>query len=348
MNQRRPLISVVIPIHNASEGLGACLDALERQTTPLDEIIVVNDGPVDAAVEAIADRQGVTFLSQQQKGAAAARNLGAEQAQGEILLFTDADCVPESNWVEAMTAPFADRARSETFAQQVVGVCGVVRTRQTGLIPRFIQLEYDYRYRSIARHPQIDFINTGTAGYRKHVFMESGGFREDLLGAEDAELSFRLASQGHKMVFVPEAIVYHVHPESVLEYARRKAHYSYWRTLVYRRHPRKAVADSRTPQTQKIQVGLLFLLVTAVAGSVFWRGLGRLAGGLALLFLLISLPFWWWVLRRDLRVGLLTPLFVLMATASVGAGVMAGLAVGRHPPPGDPVQKPKHEPEADR
>ncbi len=319
MNQSPPLISVVIPIHNAQEALGDCLDALERQTMPREkyEIIVVNDGPVDTAIETIADRHGVIFLSQAQRGAAAARNLGAKQAQGDILLFTDADCIPESNWVEAMIAPFAD--------QEIAGVCGLVRTRQTGLVPRFIQLEYDYRYRNIARHTRIDFVNTGTAGYRKHVFMESGGFREHLLGAEDTELSFRLAGQGHKMVFAPEAIVYHSHPESILEYARRKHHYSYWRMIVYRRHPRKAVADSRTPQTQKIQVGLLFLLVAAVVGSIFWRGLVWLAGGLALLFLLISLPFWWWVLRQDLAIGLLTPLLLLVATASVGAGVMAGL-----------------------
>lgn len=319
MNQPQPLISVVIPVHNASQGLGACLDALERQTMPQEryEIIVVNDGPGDASVETIADRCGVTFLSQPQRGAAAARNLGAKQAQGEILLFTDADCVPESNWIEAMIAPFAD--------QEVVGVCGVVRTRQTSLVPRFIQLEYDYRYRNIAKHPWIDFVNTGTAGYRKHVFMEGGGFRENLLGAEDTELSFRLASQGHKMVFAPEAIVYHSHPESILEYAQRKYHYGYWRMRVYHRHPHKAVADSRTPQTQKIQIGLLFLLVAAIIGGILWRGSVWLAGGLALLFLLISLPFWWWMLRQDLEIGLLTPLFLLVATASVGAGVVAGL-----------------------
>ncbi len=315
-----PSISVVIPVHNASEDLGACLDALERQTVAQErcEIIVVNDGPVDAAVEAIADRQGATLLSQPQRGAAAARNLGADQAQGEILLFTDADCVPAHDWIEAMTAPFAD--------QQVVGVCGVVRTRQTGLAPRFIQLEYDYRYRNIARHSQIDFINTGTAGYRRQVFMDSGGFREELLGAEDAELSFRLASAGHKMVFAPQAVVYHVHPESILEYARRKVHYSYWRMIVYQRYPRKAVADSRTPQTQKLQIGLFFLLVAALMGGLLWKGFLWLAGGLALVFLITALPFWWWMLRRDLRVGLLTPVFLLAATASVGAGVMTGLA----------------------
>ncbi len=320
MSQSPHLISVVIPVRNASQGLESCLDALERQTVPRDEyeVIVVNDGPVDATVEIITDRYGVTLLSQPQKGAAAARNLGARQAQGEILLFTDADCIPEPNWVETMSAPFAD--------QEVSGVCGVVRTRQTSLVARFIQLEYDHRYRNVARHPQIDFINTGTAGYRKEVFTRSGGFREELLGAEDAEYSFRLASAGYRMIFVPQAIVYHSHPQSIVEYARRKSHYSYWRVLVYRRYPRKAVADSRTPQTQKIQVGLLFLLAIAVMGSIFWRGLGWLAGGLALLFLLVSLPFWWWVLRKDLKVGLLTPLFVLVAAASVGVGVMAGLA----------------------
>lgn len=316
---RAPSVSVIIPACNARENLKACLDALEQQTVPRKqyEIIVVNDGPVDTRVKATVDRYAVTFLSQLRRGAAAARNLGAKRAQGEILLFTDVDCVPESNWIEAMTAPLVD--------QEVVGVCGVVRTRQTAPIPRFIQLEYDYRYRNIAKHPQIDFINTGTAGYRKHIFLETGGFREDLLGAEDAELSFRLASEGHKMVFAPQAVIHHWHPESILEYARRKYHYGYWRMMVYERHPRKAVADSRTPQTQKIQIGLFSLLVVAVLGAVFWTGFMWVAGGLALLFLFISLPFWWWVLRRDLVVGLLTPLFLSVSIASAGAGVMTGL-----------------------
>lgn len=320
MDRRFPVISVVIPVVcDASKGLSTCLDALERQTMPRGEyeIIVVNDGPVDITVEIIANRHGVTFLSQSRRGAAAARNLGARHARGEILLFTDADCIPKSNWIEAMIAPFAD--------QEVVGVCGVVRTRQTGLIPRFIQLEYDYRYRNIAKRSRIDFINTGTAGYRKQVFAESGGFQEALLGAEDAEFSFRLANRGYKMVFAPEAVVYHRHPESILEYARRKAHYGYWRMVIYHKHPHKAVADSRTPQTQKIQIGLLFLLIAAIIGSIFWRGFVWLIGGLTLSFLLASLPFWWWVLRRDLQAGLFVPLLLLVSTASVGAGMIAGL-----------------------
>jgi cellulose synthase/poly-beta-1,6-N-acetylglucosamine synthase-like glycosyltransferase len=318
VNQQSPLISVVIPAYNAQEALGNCLDALERQTVPHEEyeIIVVNDGSSDGTREAATGRD-VVLISQPHRGAAAARNAGAHRAQGEIILFIDADCVPEISWIEAMISPFAD--------QDIVGVSGMVRTHQKSLVSRFIQLEYDDRYRNIAKHRYIDHINTAAGAYRRETFLGSGGFLENLLGAEDVELSFRLASRGHKMVSAPEAIVYHQHPESILEYARKKYHYSYWRMMVYRRHPRKAVADSRTPQTQKIQIGLLFFLVTAIIGSILWRGLVWLAGGLALLFFLISLSFWRWVLRQDLEVGLLTPLFLLVATASVGTGVMAGL-----------------------
>jgi cellulose synthase/poly-beta-1,6-N-acetylglucosamine synthase-like glycosyltransferase len=319
MNQRPPLISVVIPAYNAQEDLGNCLDALARQTVPREEyeIIVVNDGSSDGTREA-ATGCDVVLISQPHRGAAAARNAGARQAQGEIILFTDADCVPEPNWIEAMLSPFTD--------QNVIGVSGKVCTYQKNLVPRFIQLEYDARYGHIAKHRYIDHINTAAGAYRREIFLENRGFLENLLGAEDVELSFRLANRGHKMVSAPEAIVYHRHPESISGYVRRKYHYGYWRTLVYRRHPRKAVADSRTPQTQKLQIGLLFLLAIAIIGSIFWRGLVWLAGGCVLLFLLISLPFWWWVFRQDVKVGLLTPLFLLVSAASVGAGVIAGLA----------------------
>lgn len=321
MNQRPPVISVVIPAYNAQEKLGACLDALGRQTLPREEyeIIVVDDGSTDGTREIVAE-QDVVLLCQRHQGAAAARNAGARRARGEIILFTDADCIPEPNWIRAMTAPFADK--------DVMGVSGRICTFQKGLVPRFIQLEYDNRYENIARHAYIDFISTATGAYRRGVFLQNGGFREDLLGAEDAELSFRLANAGYKMVFAPQAIVYHPHPESILEYARRKCHYGYWRTVVYQKHPRKALVDSRTPQTQKIQSGLFFLLVAAALGSAFWKEFIWLAGALVLLFLLASLPFWWWVLRRDPEVGLFTPLFLLVAAASVGTGAIAGLTRG--------------------
>jgi len=320
MQRRSRLISVVVPAHNAAETLEPCLEALESQTLDRSqyEVIVVNDGSADTTAE-IARRHQSILLSQPRKGPASARNLGARHARGAIVLFTDADCVPSRGWIEAMSAPLSD--------DEVVGVGGVIRTHQRELVPRFIQLEFDDRFEKLAKEPSIDFICTATGGFRKDVLLESGAFREDLLGAEDAELSFRLASAGHKMVFAPQAIVYHRHPESLLEYARRKYTYAYWRLMVYLGHPRKVVADSRTPQTQKVQIGLLFLLVVAALGTIFGRGMIWLTGGLLALFLLTALPFWWRSMCRDIVIGSFAPLLLLVGTASVGAGLAAG-AVG--------------------
>lgn len=311
--------SVIIPTHNDKAGLGNCLTALDRQTVDREEyeIIVVNDGPMDDAVQAVAEKHQAHFLHQPQRGAGMARNLGAEHAKGKLLLFTDADCVPAPDWIEKMTAPFTD--------PDVIGICGIVRTRQRGLTARFIQLEYDHRYRNVARHTRIDFVNTGTAAYRREVFLQCGGFDPALLGAEDMEFSYRLAGQGHRLIFAPQAVVHHRHPTSILEYAGRKCHYGYWRMAVYQRHPDKVVSDSRTPQTQKLRIGALGLLGIATIGTFFWPRLGWIAGASALLFLITSLPFWWWVLRRDLLVGLFTPLFIVAGTAGSALGVASGL-----------------------
>ena len=100
-------ISVIVPVYNGGDTLAACLQALQNQTRLPDEIIVVDDGSTDDSAE-IADRFGLKVLRQRNAGPAAARNLGAQRAQGQLLLFTDADCCPASDWVERMVAPFAD------------------------------------------------------------------------------------------------------------------------------------------------------------------------------------------------------------------------------------------------
>ena len=101
--QPAPRVSVVVPHYNDLERLDRCLAALSAQTMPRDqyEIIVAdNNSPVGlAAVEAVvAGRARITVAMT--PGAGPARNAGAEVASGEILAFTDSDCVPEPQWLE--------------------------------------------------------------------------------------------------------------------------------------------------------------------------------------------------------------------------------------------------------
>jgi GT2 family glycosyltransferase len=313
------MISVIIPVYNGGQTLPACLEALRHQTHPADEVFVVDDGSTDDTV-ALAEGAGVTVLSQAQAGPGAARNRGARAAGGDILLFTDADCAPVPDWIERMLAPFADPS--------VAGAKGEYRTRQRELVARFVQQEYQDRYDRMSRQPQIDFVDTYSAAYRRHLFIAAGGFDTSFPTAsvEDQELSFRLARQGHRLVYVPGAIVTHQHDSSLGEYARRKYGIGFWKVLVTGRYPDKLVRDSHTPQVLKLQMGLAALgglLLLSGAGTRAWALAA--AGWLAWAGLLVSGgPFYFKIARRDAPVLAVAPLLLFVRAWALGAGFLLG------------------------
>ncbi|HUM70537.1 MAG TPA: glycosyltransferase, partial [Chloroflexota bacterium] len=259
------MISVVVPAYNAAAVISDCLAALQKQTVDRQsyEVIVVDDGSVDdTAVH--AQLPGVQVIrSPQNRGAAAARNLGIQAAQGEIICFTDADCVPEPHWIEEVTRPLR---QNET----ITAVKGTYISHQRQLVARFVQLEYEDKYDGMAGLPAIDFVDTYSCAYRRQVLLDSGGFDETIFYVEDQELSFRLAARGCVMVFQPTAVVAHRHSASLRPYARKKFWIGCWKARFIRRYPDRAIKDSHTPQILKVQMGLAAVVVaTAVAIPLF-------------------------------------------------------------------------------
>ncbi|MFW6162477.1 MAG: sugar transferase [Planctomycetota bacterium] len=313
------MISVVVPAYDAAGTLGRCLRALSRQTVDRDryEVIVVDDGSTDATAD-VARAHGVRVVRQENAGPAAARNRGAREARGELLLFTDADCAPARDWIERLSAPFSD--------PEVVGAKGVYRTRQRSLVARFVQLEYEGKYARMARQEQVDFIDTYSAAYRRDVFLANGGFETlfPTASVEDQELSFRLARKGYRLVFVPDAVVTHVHDVTPLQYARRKLNIGTWKALLLRWHPERAVRDSHTPQVLKLQLGLAGLLCVSLLAVPFWPPAGWGALAALLLFFGSSLPFLLRVVREDPPVVLVTPVLLLLRALALGFGLAVG------------------------
>src|SRR5207248_8145856 len=99
------------------------------------------------------------------------------------------------------------------------------------------------------------FNETYSTGLRRDKYLEIGGFDTSfpVACAEDAELSFRMADHGWRMKFVPAAIVYHTHPETLCSYLKKKYKFAFWRVLAVRKNPRKTLKDSHTPQLMKLQ-----------------------------------------------------------------------------------------------
>ena len=312
------IVSVIIPAYNAQGTIGRCLAALASQSSPAEsyEVIVVDDGSKDETGR-IVQLHKVRYIRQANRGPAAARNTGARLARGDIVLFTDADCEPDADWVRQMATAFDD--------PQVMAVKGAYRTRQTGLTARFAQLEFEQRFEMLKKADSIDLVDTYSAGYRRGIFLDMGGFDTSFPVAnnEDTELSYRMSAKGFKMVFNPMAIVYHLrHPDTLGRYARLKFGRGYWRMVVYRRFPGKMLKDTYTPQSLKLQIMLLYMLAACAVLTIFAPSLMYALLGCAVLFVLISLPFAVFAIRRDLTVALLSGPFLLVRAGALGAGMI--------------------------
>jgi GT2 family glycosyltransferase len=312
------MISVIIPAFNAATTLPDCLTALKNQTIrEAYEVIVVDDGSTDGTAEHAQTANVQLIRCPQNRGAAAARNQGIQAARGDIICFTDADCVPQPDWLAELTRPLRQQPN-------LTAVKGIYATRQRQLVARFVQIEYEDKYDLMARQPQIDFVDTYSAAYRHQALLEVGGFDEGIFYVEDQELSFRLAAKGCVMVFQPTAVVYHYHSHTLPRYARKKFWIGYWKARFIGRYPNRALKDSHTPQILKLQMGLAALLLLLLVGVAFSPLFAWLFTASLLVFWLTTLPFCRKAWHKDRIVALAAPLFLLIRALALGFGFIGG------------------------
>ena len=309
---------MVVPVFNAENSLGITLDALlSQEGAETMEVITVDDGSTDGT-ESILQNFPVRVFRKENGGPASARNVGIRNARGEIILFIDSDCVPQPGWLKAMTAPFEN--------PEISGVKGIYITRQKSLIARFVQLEFEERYKLLAKQKYIDFVDSYSAAFRKEALMRVGCFDESFPKAdnEDVDLSFKLASAGYKMIFQPAAVVEHTHPATLIKYLKVKFSRGYWRMAVYKIHPGKAVKDSYTPQSLKLQI---------LSAALFWPALlislistiDLFVSLITAIYMISILPFIVKVFSKDYPAAFAAPLMLFLRSNCFLAGVASGL-----------------------
>lgn len=311
--------SVIVPARNAERLLAEALAAVaaEAAVGP-HEVIVVDDGSTDSTGE-VARASGARVIRLPGLGPAAARNAGARAALGELLVFLDADCVPQEGCLEALLAPFAD--------PEVAGVRGGYVSSQHSLVARFAQLELEEKQARLAASRQIALVDTACAAYRKRVFSQHGGFDESFRfpSVEDVDLSFRLTSRGERLVFAPGARVRHRHPERLTQYCWRKLRFGYYRARVYGRYPGRLREDGYTPRLMPLQIALAGLLAASAVAAPWIEALRPVAALAALAFLGATLPLTSRAWSTDRPLAPATPALLLLRSLAQGLGLLAGL-----------------------
>lgn len=227
----KPALSVVIPAHNRAEALRNGLRSLETQTLARDvfEVLVVDDGsepPLSGELAELVDGGHVRLIRHDvAQGAGAARNRGAAEALGELLVFLDVDCLCHP---ELLTAHI------EAQAERPVAVCGFSSGREITPAAWRLTLGGDWDFadaegtfaraaKTPALHDPLTellaeprpadwaFFWTLNVSVPKSAFDLVGGFNRDfeVKGCEDVELGYRLARAGFPTVFAAEAITIH-------------------------------------------------------------------------------------------------------------------------------------------
>jgi len=124
-------ISVVIPTFNRHLELSRALEALAGSTFAKDkfEVMIVDDGGAKSiltVVDPFKSRLNMTLLRQFNQGAAAARNLGATQARGRFIVFTDDDCAPDPHWLESLVRALTQHPESAVGGAQSMRWKGIL------------------------------------------------------------------------------------------------------------------------------------------------------------------------------------------------------------------------------
>ncbi len=237
--EHKPLITVIITVHNGENFIRKCLDSILSLNYSNYEIIVVNDGSTDNTGKILLDyKDRIKIIETKVVGPSKARNLAVEQSRGEYVAFTDADCIVSKNWLDELLSGFKEKQ-----LKSVVGVGGDQLSPEDET--EFGKIINDFMH-SIG---MVDYVKNNkqeinftqhnpscNVMYKKEIFVQMKGFREGLWPGEDVELDYRIIKSGYKLVFNPNAVVYHYRVDNMIKFIKMMFRYGVAQGILVRIH----------------------------------------------------------------------------------------------------------------
>jgi cellulose synthase/poly-beta-1,6-N-acetylglucosamine synthase-like glycosyltransferase len=227
-----PLVSVVVCTHNGARTIQNCCEGLSKLKYPNFEVIVVDDGSSDQTTT-IVRKYGFRVISIDHSGLSHARNIGLQNAAGEIVAYIDDDAYPDPHWLDYIVTTFKSTKH--------VGVGGPNLTPpEDGLIAFCIGISPGNPTHVLLTDEIAEHIPGCNMAFRKAALDEISGFDPQFwIAGDDVDMCWRLTERGYSLGFNPAAVVWHHRRNSVLSYLRQQVHYGKAEAMLERKWPEK-------------------------------------------------------------------------------------------------------------
>ena len=228
-----PMVSVVICAYNAERTMEACLKSLRELDYPNYEVVVVDDGSRDRTAEISARYPEFRLIRQPNKGLSVARNVGMAAARGEIIAYTDSDCVVDPHWlrlmVGAMTANGFDACGGPNYAPH-----------EEGRIEACVSASPGAPCHVLTAEDRAEHLAGCNMVFRKAVLQQIGGFDPQFTAAgDDVDICWRALDAGFTLGFCPAAFVWHFRRNTVKAYYNQQRGYGKAEAMLYLKYPER-------------------------------------------------------------------------------------------------------------
>lgn len=218
---RRPFVSVIIPVYNDNQRLSLCLEALDRQTYHRDayEIIVVDNNSEENVASVVEKFDRVKLVYEPRPGSYIARNRGLELAQGEVIAFTDSDCIPQSQWIEKGV----ERLLSMTNCGLVAGRIDLFFKNPNAPTPVEIFESVELNFNQDQKLENDRYGMTANVFTFRRVLDDVGFFDGRLKSGGDRHWGEKVYEAGYEQIYDDEALVLHPARHSFADLRKRIA-----------------------------------------------------------------------------------------------------------------------------
>ena len=318
-------VCLAVATYNSVSTIVSCVESLVATEYPDKEIIIVDDGSTDETLE-VLKKYPVKVIQQNHQGVSAARDNAFRNSTGEIVAYTDSDCMVDKQWVNELIKPFSD--------SQVGAVTGkTIFQTDSRCTSRIRSLDIEERYTK--RNTYTGLANGTNCAIRKKILEEIGGFNPEWFHAEDTEVSYRILQKGFKIYYQSTAIVRHVPEGDWKSYLRKRYRGTKAHLRIMPKYTKDVLADDFVSPKMVIQpiVYTLFLgcLILAILLSFFSFSFSRWGLYCSVLLLCIGfimeIPLIFKTIKDSKNISCLFKSILLLLGKSVfiGAGVYAGL-----------------------